>query len=223
MSVAQIITQALSETIDRKGSARIAFPGGRSAVELMSELSNESIDWSSVNVTLVDERAVDESSDASNAALVKSTLCQNRAEQAIFEPMFLADDAKESADLLNQHNVPLDIAVLGMGDDGHFASLFPSESAVPGLGDGVIGFVATPAIGSPSVPRISMTLSQILSAELVILLVSSDAKKEKVMDGLESTNPLNPVSYLLASDHPILVAWPDGSMVTIQNGAMHES
>ena len=68
-----------------------------------------------------------------------------------------------------------------------------------------------------------MTLSQILSAELVILLVSSDAKKEKVMDGLESTNPLNPVSYLLASDHPILIAWPDGSMVTVQNGVMHES
>jgi 6-phosphogluconolactonase len=223
MSVAQIITQALSETIDRKGSARIAFPGGRSAVDLMSELSNASIDWSSVNVTLVDERAVDESSDASNAALVKSTLCQNRAEKAIFEPMFLADDAEKSADLLNQHNVSLDIAVLGMGDDGHFASLFPSEIAVSGLDDGFIGFVATAAIGSPSVPRISMTLSQILSAELVILLVSSDAKKEKVMDGLESTNPLNPVSYLLASDHPILIAWPDGSMVTVQNGVIHES
>jgi len=40
---------------------------------------------------------------------------------------------------------------------------------------------------------------------------------------LELTNPLNPVSYLLASDHPILVAWPDGSIVTVQNGAMHES
>ena len=155
-------------------------PGGRSAVELMSELSHASIDWSLVCVTLVDERAVDESSDASNASLVKTTLCQNRAETATFEPLFVGDNAEQSAEYLNQQNCPLDIAVLGMGDDGHFASLFPSETAVPGLADGQRGFVATSAIGCPSVPRISMTLNQIMSARLVVLLVSSDAKKDKI-------------------------------------------
>jgi len=223
MRIAQVITQALSDTIAQNGHGRIAFPGGRSAVELMSELSHASIDWSSVCVTLVDERAVDESSDASNAALVKTMLCQNRAETATFEPMFVADDAERSADQLNQQDSPLDIAVLGMGDDGHFASLFPNEIAVPGLADGRLGFVATSAIGSPSVPRISMTLSQILSAQLVVLLVSSDAKKDKVIDGLGSVDSMNPVSYLLASDHPILVVWPDGEMVTLHNGDVHES
>jgi len=223
MRIAQVITQALSDTIAQNGHGRIAFPGGRRAVELMSELSHASIDWSSVCVTLVDERAVDESSDASNAALVKTMLCQNRAETATFEPMFVADDAERSADQLNQQDSPLDIAVLGMGDDGHFASLFPNEIAVPGLADGRLGFVATSAIGSPSVPRISMTLSQILSAQLVVLLVSSDAKKDKVIDGLGSVDSMNPVSYLLASDHPILVVWPDGEMVTLHNGDVHES
>ena len=223
MSIAHVITQALSDVIAQKGHVSIAFPGGRSAVELMSELSHAPIDWSSVSVTLVDERAVDESSDASNAALVKSTLCQNRAETAIFEPMFIADDAERSASQLNQQESPLDIAVLGMGDDGHFASLFPSEIAVQGLADGQLGFVATSAIGSPSVPRISRTLSQILSAQLVVLLVSSDAKKDKVLDGLKSVDSMNPVSYLLASDHPILVVWPDGDMVTLRNGDLYES
>ncbi|MEK9670235.1 MAG: 6-phosphogluconolactonase [Gammaproteobacteria bacterium] len=223
MRIAQVITQALSDTIAQNGHGRIAFPGGRSAVELMSELSHASIDWSSVCVTLVDERAVDESSDASNAALVKTTLCQNRAETATFEPMFVADDAEQSADQLNQKDSSLDIAVIGMGDDGHFASLFPNEIAVPGLADGRLGFVATSAIGSPSVPRISMTLSQILSAQLVVLLVSSDAKKDKVIDGLGSVDSMNPVSYLLASDHPILVVWPDGEMVTLHNGDVYES
>mgnify|MGYP003334242844 FL=1 len=223
MRIAQVITRALSDTIAQKGHGRIAFPGGRSAVELMSELSHVSIDWSSVSVTLVDERAVDESSNASNAALVKSTLCQNAAEKATFEPMFIADDAQQSADQLNQQRCPLDIAVLGMGDDGHFASLFPDEIAVPGLADGRLGFVATRAVGSPSVPRISMTLGQILSAQLVVLLVSSDAKKDKVMDGLKSVDSMNPVGYLLASDHPILVVWPGGDMVTVHNGVVYES
>ena len=87
MSISHVITQALSDTVARPGFVRIAFPGGRSAVELMSELSKASIDWQSVCVTLVDERAVNESSDASNAALVKSTLCVNQAEQSTFEPL----------------------------------------------------------------------------------------------------------------------------------------
>lgn len=223
MRIAQVITQALSDTLAHNGHGRIAFPGGRSAVELMSELSHASIDWSLVCVTLVDERAVDESSDASNASLVKTTLCQNRAETATFEPLFVGDNAEQSAEYLNQQNCPLDIAVLGMGDDGHFASLFPSETAVPGLADGQRGFVATSAIGSPSVPRISMTLNQIMSARLVVLLVSSVAKKDKVTDGLAAVNPMNPVSYLLASDHPILVVWPDGEVVRVQNGVVHGS
>lgn len=223
MRIAQVITQALSDTLAHNGHGRIAFPGGRSAVELMSELSHASIDWSLVCVTLVDERAVDELSDASNASLVKTTLCQNRAETATFEPLFVGDNAEQSAEYLNQQNCPLDIAVLGMGDDGHFASLFPSETAVPGLADGQRGFVATSAIGSPSVPRISMTLNQIMSARLVVLLVSSVAKKDKVTDGLAAVNPMNPVSYLLASDHPILVVWPDGEVVRVQNGVVHGS
>jgi 6-phosphogluconolactonase/glucosamine-6-phosphate isomerase/deaminase len=68
-----------------------------------------------------------------------------------------------------------------------------------------------------------MTLGQILSAQLVVLLVSSDAKKDKVLDGLKSVDSMNPVSYLLASDHPILVVWPDGDMVTLRNGDLYES
>jgi 6-phosphogluconolactonase len=223
MRIAQVITRALSDTIAQKGHGRIAFPGGRSAVELMSELSHASIDWSSVCVTLVDERAVDESSDVSNASLVKTMLCQNRAETATFEPLFFGDNAEQSAEYLNQQVCSLDIAVLGMGDDGHFASLFPSETAVPGLADGQRGFVATSAIGSPSVPRISMTLGQILSAQLVVLLVSSNAKKDKVMLGLDAVDSMNPVSYLVASDHPILVEWPGGDMVTVHNGVVYES
>ena len=68
-----------------------------------------------------------------------------------------------------------------------------------------------------------MTLNQIMSARLVVLLVSSDAKKDKVMDGLKSVDSMNPVSYLLASDHPILVVWPGGDMVTVHNGVVYES
>jgi hypothetical protein len=53
---------------------------------------------------------------------------------------------------------------------------------------------------------------------LVVLLVSSEAKKEKVLAGLRGLDPMNPVSYLLAANHPIVIEWPDGSTETIQGG-----
>ena len=223
MSVSSVIIDALTHALASKGSARIAFPGGRSAVALMDQLSQTELDWSSVNVTLVDERAVDESSDASNARLVKEKLLIQHAKSAKFEPLFIGDDATEAVSVLNQREATLDVVVLGMGEDGHFASLFPSDTPVTGLADTLDGFVATEAVGSPTVPRISMTLTRILSAELVVLLVSSEEKKDKVMNGLIAMNPMNPVSYLLASDHPVVVAWPDGEIVTIQRGVIHES
>jgi 6-phosphogluconolactonase/glucosamine-6-phosphate isomerase/deaminase len=68
-----------------------------------------------------------------------------------------------------------------------------------------------------------MTLKHIQSAQLVVLLVSSEAKEAKVMTGLRSIDAMNPISYLLASDDPIIVEWPDRTLTTIQRGAIHES
>ena len=216
MTVVETVVMTLEHLIVDRGRARIAFPGGRSAVGLMQELSTKPLEWSLIDVTLVDERAVPETDQASNARLVKQTLCTAQASHARFETLLVESDAMHSARTLNQRECSIDIAILGMGEDGHFASLFPRQSAVPGLGDDVDGFVATDAIGSPSVPRISLT--RILSASLVVLLVSSEAKKEKVLAGLQGPDPMNPVSYLLAANHPIVIEWPDGSTETIQGG-----
>ena len=216
MTVSGLIIKALKKGIQDNGSVRIAFPGGQSAVSLMDELSHSELNWSAVHVTLVDERAVDHSHEASNARLVQSTLCVNHADSALFEPLFVGKDAETSAQRLNQIELPIDIVVLGVGEDGHFASLFPNKTAVEGLTDSTDGFVATRPVGSPSVPRISMTLQRVLSAALIVLLVSSDEKKAKVMAGLKAVDPMNPVSYLLASDHLLSVVWPDQSLTTLR-------
>ena len=218
MTVFETVVMTLERLIAHNGRARIAFPGGRSAVGLMQELAKQPLKWSSIDVTLVDERAVPETYQASNARLVKQTLCTDQASHARFEPLLVEDDAMNSARTLNNREYSIDIAILGMGEDGHFASLFPRQSLAPGLGDDVDGFVATDPVGSPSVPRISMTLTRILSASLVVLLVSSEAKKEKVLAGFQGLDSMNPVSYLLAANHPIVVEWPDGSTEIIQGG-----
>ena len=218
MTVVETVVTTLERLIADHGRARIAFPGGRSAVGLMQELATKPLEWSSIYVTLVDERAVPETNHASNARLVKQTLCTDQASHARFEPLLVESDAMHSARTLNHRECSIDIAILGMGEDGHFASLFPRQSVVPGLGDDLDGFVATDAVGSPSVSRISMTLTRILSASLVVLLVSSEAKKERVLSGRRGPDPMNPVSYLLAANHPVVIEWPDGFTETIQGG-----
>ena len=220
MSAVSVIESELNQLIETRGFARIAFPGGRSALQLMEVLSNVDLAWSSVAVTLVDERSVNHLNEASNSKLVNETLLVNRAGSAVFEPLFNGLTAGSSVHFLNSQVKPLDIAILGVGEDGHFASLFPAEEPVLGLVNSRAGFVATETSGSPCVPRISMTLSQILSAPLVVLLVSSEAKRERVLVGLKKQDPLNPVSYLLQSDHRVVIEWPNGSVVTAKNGVL---
>ena len=88
MSAVSVIESELNQLIETRGFARIAFPGGRSALQLMEVLSNVDLAWSSVAVTLVDERSVNHLNEASNSKLVNETLLVNRAGSAVFEPLF---------------------------------------------------------------------------------------------------------------------------------------
>lgn len=97
MSAVKRVADALDRAIGLRGSARLALPGGRSALSLMQALSEARIDWSSVKVSLVDERAVAEVHPASNARLVRQNLIQNLAIEACFEPLFDGVSAESSA------------------------------------------------------------------------------------------------------------------------------
>jgi 6-phosphogluconolactonase len=115
MTVVETVVTTLEHLIADRGRARIAFPGGRSAVGLMQELATKPLEWSAIDVTLVDERAVPETDQASNARLVKQTLCTDQASLARFEPLLVESDAMHSARTLNQRECSIDIAILGMG------------------------------------------------------------------------------------------------------------
>lgn len=131
-TLAAFITEKLEAAIIEKGSAAFAVSGGRTPAKLFETLSNTPIDWSSVTITLADERWVDEVSDASNARLVKQYLLQNLAAEATFLPLKnKAATAKEGESLLEeelQSIGPMDVLILGMGTDGHTASLFPCSA-----------------------------------------------------------------------------------------------
>lgn len=218
MNAIQRIEAALMSALATHKTAHLALPGGRSAIVLMEQLTQSALPWSSIVVSLVDERAVDAEDPASNAKLVRENLLRSKAQVARFVPLFDGISAESSVERLNKEIPSLDVVVLGMGEDGHFASLFPSKHPVAGLADDRLGFVATEVIGSPALPRISMTRAQILSASLVLLLVSSEEKRQKVQAALQGEDPMNPVSYLFSSSRPIHVVWPDGEIMTTTSG-----
>ena len=188
---AQSIYEALKNNIDNNGSASFVVSGGSSPVKIFNDLSKSDLDWSKVSVTLVDDRVVSSEHSDSNEKLLKENLFINNASAAKFISL------KSDSDEVMNINRPFDIMLLGMGEDGHFASLFPELvdnsnyfdlSANPEI-------IFTEPMGNPCHKRVSMNLSMIMKSKKIILLVSSSAKSILVDQALE--NKYLPIHFLL--------------------------
>ena len=192
MQHSSLILDLLDQSLKSKGSASFIVSGGSSPVTTFQEISKMDTDWSNVDISLVDDRVVDPTHKDSNEKLVNDLLMINNASNANF--ISICNDTKS----LKELNRPYTVMLLGMGQDGHFASLFPSliESnkeyfdlyAEPDI------FFTEP-MGSPCHKRVSMNLSMILQSENIFLLVSSN-KKNDVLKQAESDKNL-PLYYLL--------------------------
>ena len=131
-ALADEVIAALRHGLAARGAASLAVAGGRTPVPLFRALRDAQLDWARVAVTLTDERWVPEEDAASNARLLRAELLQGRAGAARFFPLYdssaTAGEAVDSVwQSLQEMPWPLDAVVLGMGEDGHFASLFPDN------------------------------------------------------------------------------------------------
>jgi|TARA_B110000263_G_scaffold136053_1_gene118056 6-phosphogluconolactonase len=187
------IYQRLNNSINEKGSASIIVCGGRSPIPLFKELSHLDLAWKKVRVILVDDRLVSSTSPESNERLLKNHLLCNAAKHATY--ISLKNETKKVLQVATE----FDIAILGFGLDGHFASLFPdyiqhedffSETAEPKV-------LYTKKIGSPSVERATMNLSMILRSNKIYVLAGSQEKQD-ILE-LAKTDPSLPLFYLLNS------------------------
>ena len=179
--IATRIAALLSDAIAARGVASIALSGGRSPRPVLEALSEADLDWSKLVVTLVDERWVAPDSADSNERLVRETLLQGAAAAARFVPMkneaadAYAGQAAVEADFAALP-WPLDIILLGMGDDGHTASLFPEgKELAEGLASQALTIAATP----PAAPhqRLSLTAHAILQSRHIFLQIGGAGKK----------------------------------------------
>jgi len=177
------VARTLRAALASRAAASLVVSGGRSPIGFFHELRDVPLDWARVTLALADERWVDASSDASNEHLVREHLLQGRAAAARFVGLKSAAASARAAlpereGALRDVLAGADMLVLGMGDDGHIASLFPQAAGLAEAMD-LSKPAALVAIDPPHAPhaRISLNLPALLNARAASLLIQGAAKR----------------------------------------------
>ncbi len=214
-ALADAVAENLNAGLDERGTASIAVSGGSTPKRFFEVLAGrEDIDWESVVVTLVDERWVDETSDRSNARLVKENLLTGPAAEAKFVPLYSGTETPDAVGIaktgtaLSEMPMPFDVVILGMGNDGHTASFFPGGDTLDEAlsADGPVLGIRAPGAGEP---RVTFTLPRLLEARGLYLHIEGD-EKAQTLDKALSTGPVEdmPVRAVLSQSHtPVSLYW----------------
>ena len=214
IALSEKVAGLLGASIAAKGSASLVVSGGRTPMGFFHLLSQQILDWSKVTVLLADERWVDADHADSNEKLVRENLLINEASQASYLPLKNAadqavDGEAECAQALAELGT-FTVLILGMGDDGHTASLFPGAEALPAglaLDSGRSCIAVTPTAAPHE--RISMTLPRLLNTERLIVHISGQ-NKQKVLEQANAGNNVEelPIRAILQQTQvPATVYW----------------
>jgi len=211
------VAAALDDALAARDLALLAVSGGRSPLGLYRALRAQDRGWPKVTVVQVDERCVPPDHPDSNAALVADHLLRDAAAAARWVPFFdtlpEAPDRPDAAERLAAAACarlaplawPIDVAVLGMGEDGHTASLFAGGDGLANAlrADGPVAWVRP--VRAPHA-RLTLTLPTLLAARRLVLLVTGPAKQRVFEAARQALRDDLPVSYLLhQSAHPVHV------------------
>ena len=218
LALAQALTQELQRLLGLQARVVLAVSGGQSPRAMMAALSHADVDWSRVLIQWVDERLLSRHHPNSNSELIESMLLQNQAAQAQWHNFLpqpqgearVLDGAEQQAVLqaaLMAYQTP-DVVVLGMGMDGHTASLFADA---PQFAAAMDRHQVQPLmiVEPPSAPyaRISMTLAAILQAKTLYIAAYGAQKQALLQQALLTEEALLPITWVLqeAQDVPMHV------------------
>ena len=203
-TAAAAVASQLEQALTARGRASLAGTGGRSPAPVYDLLSDLDLDWARVSVTLSDERCVAPDAPEANARIARRHLLRNRAATARFLPLW----PKPGEEVLRTL-MPFDAVLLGMGEDGHIASLIPGDPGLAAALDpqGAALLADVPAgLGSPPLARVSLTLSALLDSRAIFLLIAGEAKRAVI--GRAAAGEDLPVGRLLAQDRvPVRILW----------------
>lgn len=213
--LAEHTARLLQQDLADRGKASLVVSGGSTPKPFFRQLSNRDVDWKKIIVTLADERWVDPSDSASNEHLVRTMLLRNRAKAATFVP--LKNDARtaQEGEALCEANLtqifrPFSVVILGLGPDGHTASLFPESRELLSALDMHSGRTCV-AVTPPAAPfeRMTLTLPTLLDAKQIILHITGQEKLDVLHTALagESIPDIPVRSVLQQKLSPVEIYW----------------
>jgi 6-phosphogluconolactonase len=202
-ALAQSIADDLRAAINAHDKASLIVSGGRTPAQMFAALALQALPWNKVWITLADERWVDAHHADSNEAMLRRTLLQHQAASAHFVPLKNAAAYPKEGEAECEKNIsamprPFDVVVLGMGDDGHFASLFPQAPQLEAGLDRANQHlcIATDPITAPH-QRMSLTLAALLNSRRIVIQLSGEGKwkvyQRALQAGAEKDLPIRAV------------------------------
>jgi 6-phosphogluconolactonase len=217
--LAHDIAARLHAANEARGKAVLVVSGGKSPVALFEALRVLPIAWHQVTITLADERCVPNTHADSNALLVRTHLLKDLAQAARLLPM-MADDVplRSPAQMAAQATHTLrglgdaDVLVLGMGTDGHTASLFPDAPNLPLAMDvmqspACVGVELKDPPANAPYARITQNLSMLLRARHIVLPISGDDKRAVLARAQAAPSLALPISKILHQDRTSVTIW----------------
>ncbi len=202
MDVAQMLASELRAALRQRETVTFAVPGGTTPGPVFDSLCGVNLDWDRVHVILTDERWVPEINAQSNAALIRARLLKDNAAVARFTPYFSESDTieKVASDLSGTLSgaLPIDVLLLGMGDDMHTASLFPgAEGMVVAMAQDAPMFAPIWLPGDP-VRRFTLSAPALQGAMSIHVLITGAQKREAALRAAELPADQAPVKTVLA-------------------------
>lgn len=195
---AEFAATALQITLSRKPQATLVVPGGSTPRHYLPALAKCKLPWDRITVTLSDERWVDVNDAQSNEHLVKQHLMNHLPANARFVGLKTDHDNPFDAietihQRLDKLPLPLSLTVLGLGEDGHIASLFPGMN--PDLANTHHCVAAAPPV-APSL-RVSLSLKMLVNSEQIVLVVTGVSKR-RLLDRL-TAHPDHKIPFIWLS------------------------
>ncbi|MFT5520734.1 MAG: 6-phosphogluconolactonase [Enterobacterales bacterium] len=214
-SVESNVSYILSKAIEERGQATFLVSGGNTPKPLYRSLSNTELFWNQVKIATVDERWLETEDKLSNEQLIRTYLLQNNAKDATFHGM--KTDAKHAIDAVNDINqayasfdAPFDITVLGMGNDGHTASLFPRANNLDESSSMCQSIQMHSSEQTTEVnDRVTLTLSSLLQSKVIFLLLRGKEKLATYQKAMSGTDVFEmPIRAILHQNKiPVIVNW----------------
>lgn len=215
------IVDDIGAAFRRRRRAVLALAGGRTPFRIYEALSRWPLRWEWVDIVPTSERWVGRLSLERNGALIRAKLLKHRAAAANYIPLIEPWDADPGHNALMRATSTaeatmdrlgrLDLALLGMGIDGHIASIFPRSLATPNLLElqsTRCCVLTPPAPAGPLQPRITLSLATIAAARRLIVAIRGERKLERIQAALSEDAPSTPIGMLLKRGRaPVEVLW----------------